>query len=63
MTSKHSSLHDNMGNCERCDQPKTVQRAVPVLLGGGIGWGTMWMCDECIIATGRKPPSYRPPER
>lgn len=52
MTKAYSSLDDNGFRCERCNKPETVhqgQAAVRVLLGGGLGWGTMWMCKACII--------------
>jgi hypothetical protein len=50
MTKAFSSLDDNGGLCESCNDPETkhkVQRTHPVFLGGGLGWGTMWMCDAC----------------
>jgi hypothetical protein len=51
MTSRHAKVNDNGGRCENCDRPETVhmpQTAYPVLMGGGIGWGTMWLCPECL---------------
>jgi len=52
MTKAFSSLEDNCGLCELCDDPKTLheqQQTFPVLLGGGLGWGTMWLCNECYL--------------
>jgi hypothetical protein len=60
MTDRRARLQDNDGKCERCDS-NAPQIAVPVLLGGGMGWGTMWMCQRCITETGRKAPDYMPP--
>jgi hypothetical protein len=51
MTQARSRPGDNAGRCEGCDEPATVhqaQQAVPVRLGGGIGWGTMWLCPACL---------------
>lgn len=51
MTKAHSRLQDNGGRCEVCDRPETAhmpQQTVPVFLGGGLGWGTMWACNECL---------------
>lgn len=50
MTKATSSLHDNGGRCEDCDDPETVykpQTSFPVRLGGDLGWGTMWLCAAC----------------
>jgi len=44
MTKAWSEVGNNNGLCERCNRPETefmIQTKVPVLLGGGIGWGTM----------------------
>jgi hypothetical protein len=51
MTKKYSDLHDNNGLCESCNDPKTKysgQTAYPVYLGGGLGLGTMWLCEKCL---------------
>ncbi len=58
MTKAHSELGDNGGLCEGCNDPATeyqTQQAHPVLLaamglGGGPGWGTMWLCGRCLGA-------------
>lgn len=53
MTKAHSELGDNGGLCEGCSDPATeyqTQTAYPVLLGGGIGWATMWLCRRCLDA-------------
>ncbi len=50
MTDKRSHTRDNAGRCESCDAPDTLyqrQSTYPVYLGGGLGWGTMWLCDKC----------------
>ena len=48
MTKAHSEVGDNNGLCELCDRGDGgAQMAVPILLGGGMGWGTMWMCAQC----------------
>jgi hypothetical protein len=50
MTKKYSEINDNNGICESCNNPKqkgAPQSAYPVLLGGELGWGTMWLCDNC----------------
>jgi hypothetical protein len=51
MTKAKSQLHDNDGRCELCNEPATAQQtqtAYPVLLGAGLGWGTMWLCPACL---------------
>jgi hypothetical protein len=51
VTKAHSELDDNDGRCERCNRPETkglMQTAEPVYLVGGLGWGTMWLCNECL---------------
>lgn len=56
MTKAHSSLGDNFGRCELCNDPSTeyqVQHTHPVLLagmgpGGMAAWGTMWLCQKCL---------------
>ena len=51
MTKARSELGDNAGRCESCDRPETVhmrQTTIPVYLGGGLGWGTMWVCPDCL---------------
>lgn len=51
MTKAYSTLGDNGGRCEGCDRPESVhesQSKVDVLLGGGLGWGTMWLCNKCF---------------
>jgi hypothetical protein len=48
-----SHLDDNGGRCEGCNRPETVyqtQTACPVFLGGGMGWGTLWLCHACQAA-------------
>ncbi len=50
MTKAYSEAGDNGGRCERCNDPSTInqaQDAVPVLLGGGLGTGSMWLCRGC----------------
>jgi len=50
MTKKKAELSDNNGFCERCNDPKTKgqpQSTIAVYLGGGLGWGKMWVCSEC----------------
>lgn len=57
MTKKHSELGDNNGLCERCNREETrhqMQQAMPVYLGGGLGWGTMWCCAQCIAESKKK---------
>lgn len=47
----HSHPEDNAGRCEGCNEPGSEYRTqvtAPVLLGGGIGWGTMWLCPKCV---------------
>jgi hypothetical protein len=51
MTKAHSEVGDNGGRCESCDGPETpyqTQETYPVMLGGGLGRGTMWLCPECL---------------
>ena len=51
MTKAKSFLSDNGGRCESCDLPETqyqMQETYPVFLGGGLGWGTMWLCPKCL---------------
>lgn len=53
MTKPGLSLGDNGGRCESCDRPDSayeLQIGYPVLLGGGIGWGKMWLCPTCLKA-------------
>jgi hypothetical protein len=53
MTKAYSKLYDNNGLCEGCNLPETArmpQRKCPVMLGGGLGMGTMWLCDTCRAA-------------
>jgi len=50
MTKAHSELSDNGGRCESCNRPESqfeAQTTFRVFLGGGLGWGTMWLCDAC----------------
>lgn len=47
MTKAHSEPDDNGGRCEWCDTSQSAyvsQSTVPVMLGGGLGLGTMWVC-------------------
>ena len=56
MTKARSELGDNAGRCESCDRPETVhmrQTTIPVYLGGGLGWGTMWVCLEPRVSCRR----------
>ena len=56
MTKAYSQLGDNDGVCEGCNCPGTeydVQTKYPVFLGGGMGWGTLWLCSKCLE---KKPP-------
>lgn len=51
MTKVRSELSDNDGKCELCNRTESrneQQLAHPVLLGGGLGWGTMWLCYSCL---------------
>jgi hypothetical protein len=51
MTKANSEVSDNGGRCESCDDPETVhqiQETYPILLGGGLGFGTMWLCPKCL---------------
>jgi len=51
MTKSGLDIADNGGRCESCDSPESVyemQTGYPVLLGGGIGWGKMWLCPNCL---------------
>lgn len=51
MTKARSYLGDNGGRCESCDRPESAkesQVAYPVMLGGGLGLGTMWLCPSCL---------------
>ena len=51
MTKPYSKPDDNRGRCECCNKPETehqAQTAYPVMLGGGMGKGTMWLCDKCL---------------
>jgi len=53
MTKAYSSIDDNGGRCERCNKDGSEyleQRTVKVLLGGGMGWGTLWVCSSCLDA-------------
>jgi hypothetical protein len=62
MTKAHSEVGDNGGRCEGCDDPKTVgesQSAFPVMLGGGLGEGTMWLCNECAEKRQPKGPAMK----
>lgn len=50
MTKAYSTQDDNNGRCESCDRPESVnepQTTYPVMLGGGLGLGTMWLCQAC----------------
>lgn len=53
MSNARSYLDENGGRCEGCSEPGSeyrTQTAAPVLLGGGIGWGTMYLCPKCADA-------------
>ncbi len=53
LTKAHSERDDNNGNCELCQRDDGgKQSTVPVMLGGGLGMGTMWMCRRCIKEKG-----------
>ncbi len=53
MTKAHSEAGDNNGNCEACDKADGgSQQTVSVMLGGGLGMGTMWMCQRCVNERG-----------
>lgn len=57
MTKAHSEPGDNGGRCEGCNRPETefqTQVTWPVLLGGGLGWGTMWLCAACVAERGER---------
>ena len=55
MTKAHSEAGDNNGNCELCQKADGGrQSTVPVMLDGGLGMGTMWMCERCIEEKGGK---------
>jgi hypothetical protein len=50
MTKAASFVGDNGGLCEGCNGPQTefvTQTAVPIMLGGGLGPGTIWLCPPC----------------
>ena len=52
MTKAHSETDDNAGRCESCNELDTVfmrQSTVSLRLGGGLGRGTMWVCDACRV--------------
>ena len=51
MSHAKSYPDENAGRCEGCNREETVyqtQVTIPVLLGGGIGWGTMYLCPKCL---------------
>jgi hypothetical protein len=51
MTKAKSGPFDNGMICESCNDPKTSgcpQTKYKVFLGGGLGWGDMWMCEACL---------------
>ncbi len=51
MTKAHSEAGDNGGRCESCNELDTVfqrQSTVKIYMGGGLGRGTMWVCDRCL---------------
>jgi hypothetical protein len=51
MTKAYSKPDDNGWMCERCNRPESINEAqiqVPIMLGGGIGMGTMWVCKTCV---------------
>ena len=51
MTEARSYVDNNGGLCESCNESATrdqAQQSYPVLLGGGMGWGTMWLCPKCL---------------
>ena len=53
VTKPYLQLDDNRGLCESCNSPSTLyesQSGYPVLLGGGLGMGKMWMCRKCLKA-------------
>lgn len=50
MTKAHSEPDDNGGRCESCNRPETIhqtQQTYPIMLGGGLGLGTLWLCPNC----------------
>ncbi len=52
MTKRGLSVGDNGGRCESCNELGSeyrMQTGYPVLLGGGIGWGKMWLCPKCLV--------------
>jgi len=63
MTKAHSEPGDNRGLCESCNRPETEfqeQITYPVFLGGGMGWGTMWLCPECLKKHQERDAGMRP---
>jgi hypothetical protein len=51
VTKAKSGPFDNGMICESCNDPKTSgcpQTKYRLFLGGGLGWGDMWMCDACL---------------
>ena len=64
MTKAYSELNDNGGCCERCNDPATinqVQTAHKIFLGGGLGWGTLWLCPKCAEEKKNSSPESKSP--
>ena len=52
MTKAYSMPDDNGSRCESCNRPETIgmgQTTYPVYMGPEMGWGTMWLCDDCLF--------------
>ena len=52
MTQKHSMPDENGGRCESCNRPQTVgmvQTRRPIYLGPEIGWGSWYLCNDCLL--------------
>ena len=50
MTKARSEIGDNNGLCKSCNAPATLyeqQATRRILLGWGLGWGTLWVCLKC----------------
>lgn len=61
MAKAYSTQDDNSGRCESCDRSESVnepQTTYPIMLGGGLGLGTMWLRPTC-----RKPTEERDAKR
>jgi len=58
VTKPYSTAGDDGGRCESCYDPATIYQSqvkCPVMLGGGMGMGTMWKCRKCAERAGQEP--------